>query len=292
MDWWSQRLANHLLGNPETAATIELTLSGTTVECEVSAHLALTGARMSVAVDDDLIESPFVLDAGAGTVIQVLECMTGTRAYLAVEGGFDVPLVLGSRSTDLRAGFGGYAGRALRPGDRVPFGEPACPRGTRSITRGSGSARARCLPEAAIAPDRRDVAVLRVLPAVPQHPAGDRVVNELAAASFRVSSRSDRMGYRLEGSSSLSRSNAALITAPTTMGLVQLPPSGEPILLMADRQTTGGYASVGVVITADLPVAGQLAPGDALRFEPCSRDVARQALEERAGRLSAYETWH
>jgi antagonist of KipI len=104
-----------------------------------------------------------------------------------------------------------------------------------------------------------------------------------------VSSRSDRMGYRLEGSNATRSASGAIITAPTVMGLVQMPPSGEPVLLMADRQTTGGYAGVAVVIAADLPVAGQLAPGDVLQFVPCTDTEARRAVADAETRLARLE---
>jgi antagonist of KipI len=104
---------------------------------------------------------------------------------------------------------------------------------------------------------------------------------------FRISPRSDRMGYRLDGGGVAPGATASMITGPTTMGLVQIPPSGEPILLMADRQTTGGYAAVAVVIAADLPVAGQLAPGATVTFEPCTSEEAHRLLLERETQLNA-----
>jgi antagonist of KipI len=120
-------------------------------------------------------------------------------------------------------------------------------------------------------------------------PASERAYTSLERGSFRVSSQSDRMGYRLEGSIAAAHATASMITAPTTMGLVQVPPSGGPILLMADRQTTGGYAAIAVVIAADLPLAGQLGPGHAIAFEPCTPEDARQALKEMEAQLAGVQ---
>ena len=174
-----------------------------------------------------------------------------------------MPVVLGSRSTDLRAGFGGCGGRALRAGDRLEHDRAP-----------SAAAVPQCAGIAGEQPSRRPATPWRGCACcagrVPE-PAQTAAFRALLDGSFRVSRRSDRMGYRLEGGPRrLRRLTGAMITAPTDMGLVQVPPSGEPMLLMADRQTTGGYAAVAVVIAADLPLAGQLGPGHALQFVPCT----------------------
>jgi antagonist of KipI len=127
---------------------------------------------------------------------------------------------------------------------------------------------------------------LRVMRGPAEEPAADRAFIALTRGSFRVSSQSDRMGYRLEGGVVAVGTTASMVTAPTTMGLVQVPPSGEPILLMADRHTTGGYAAVAVVITADLPLAGQLGPGYAVTFEACTPEDARRALRQMEAHLA------
>jgi antagonist of KipI len=274
MDTWSQRLANLVLGNPENAPVLEVTVTGPLFECDADVWLAITGAPFGIRVGQEDVRSPRVLHAGAGTTIDLLECLAGTRAYIAVPGGFDVPVVLGSRSTDLRGGFGGCAGRAIRSGDRLQHGAA------------SVRVRAREVRTAAEAPARDVVTRLRVLRGPWQDPRADRVFAQLLGGSFRISSRSDRMGYRLEGGAVDRLTTASLITAPTTMGLVQVPPSGEPILLMADRQTTGGYAGVAVVIAADLPRAGQLGPGHSIAFDSCTPDEAHRALVDSEAQLT------
>ena len=275
MDAWSHRLANATLGNAPDAAVLEVTVTGPLLACADDTQLAITGAPFAIQVEGRSLRSPLVLQAAAGTAVDFGECLAGTRAYVAVTGGLQVPMVLGSRSTDLRGAFGGYAGRALRAGD-----------GLEHAVR-SGHPRVREWPEAAMVSSRDAVTPLRVLPGPQEDDAMDRVFSELLRGPFRISSRSDRMGYRLEGRNLAAPTTATIITAPTTIGLVQVPPSGEPILLMADRQTTGGYAPVAVVIAADLPLAGQLGPGHLVTFERCTHDEARRARRAREAQLVA-----
>jgi antagonist of KipI len=279
MDAWSHRLANRLLGNAEDAAVLEVTVTGPVFECGTDASIAITGAPFAIRVGEDYVRSPLLIHAAAGSILEFGECLGGTRAYVAVAGGFDVPAVLGSRSTDLRGGFGGCDGRALRPGDRL----------SHAAASPLAVSRVRELPGAAVAPPRSGVTRLRVLRGPWDDPGADRAFRMLLDGSFRLSSHSDRMGYRLEGDSVACTASGAMITAPTTMGLVQVPPSAQPILLMADRQTTGGYAPLAVVIAADLPLAGQLGPGHAVAFEPCTPDEAYRALQEGEAHLSALE---
>jgi antagonist of KipI len=275
MDSWSHRLANAVLGNADAAAVLEVTIVGPLFECEAGTRLAITGAPCTITIGGQRARSPLVLEAAAGTTIDVGGCEAGARAYVAVAGGFDVPVVLGSRSTDLRGRFGGCAGRAVHGGDRLDFAAGPVAPGVREW------------PEAAVGPTRDGITRLRVMRGPAQEPAADRAFAALTRGSFRVSSQSDRMGYRLAGSIVGAGTTASMVTAPTAMGVVQVPPSGEPILLMADRQTTGGYAAVAVVIAADLPLAGQLGPGHALTFEACTPEAADHALRQMEARLAA-----
>jgi biotin-dependent carboxylase-like uncharacterized protein len=275
MDSWSHRLANIALGNADTAAVLEVTILGPLLECEVGTRMAITGAPCAISIDGEHVRSPLLLEAAAGTTIDIGECQAGTRAYMAVAGGFDVPVVLGSRSTDMRGGFGGFAGRAVHAGDRLHYAATQVHPGARE------------LPDAAVGPARDGITRLRAMRGPADEQAADRAFTALMRGSFRVSSQSDRMGYRLEGGIVAAGTTASMVTGPTTMGVVQVPPSGEPILLMADRQTTGGYVAVAVVIAADLPLAGQLGPGHAVAFEPCTPEDAHQALRHMEAQLAA-----
>jgi biotin-dependent carboxylase-like uncharacterized protein len=274
MDGESHRVANALAGNDASAASLEITLAGPVLEAEGAATIAIAGADIEVAVGDRVLRPPAVVQLADGQRVAFGRRHAGARAYLAVRGGIDTPVVLGSRAADLRSGFPGFAGRPLRPGDRVQVGDAV----------GRRAAMPRDVP-----PCRRPAigggVVLRVLPGPHAHLPG--LFDRLCAGPFTVSPRSDRMGYRLEGRTMSSAPSGDLLSMPTTTGTVQVLPDGTPIMLMADRQTTGGYAQAAVVISADLALAGQLAPGDRLRFEPCTRPDAVRALVAAEQRLLA-----
>ena len=209
----------------------------------------------------------------AGSVISFGQRRSGARAYVAFDGGVDVPPVLGSRSTHLISGLGGLSGGALHAGDRVPLGAPA------------GAARRSLNSPPAVAGGAR----LRILPGPQDDHFEPDAFDALRLTRFTVSPQSDRMGYRLAADRPLSAPPGEMISDVTFAGGVQVPPSGHPILLMADRQTTGGYPQIASVISADLPLAGQLAPGDWVEFEVCTPAQARAALVGLEGKLLAFE---
>jgi biotin-dependent carboxylase-like uncharacterized protein len=188
----------------------------------------------------------------------------GARAYLAIQGGVHTPPLLGSRATHLVSAMGGVEGRALLSGDRLPIDacvKPGSPRRAPGIA----------LPNAGRAR-------LRIVPGPQVEWFQQQASTTLTSVSFRVSPRSNRMGYRLEGPPLLRERRDEPISEPLAFGAIQVPAAGEPILLMADRQTAGGYPKIACVIAADLPLAGQLAPGDFIEFSWCSRREATAAL--------------
>ena len=198
---------------------------------------------------------------------------SGARAYLAIAGGGVLtPPVLGSRATHLVSRMGGLDGRALLAGDVLPVAGATPPRMNR--------ARGLTLPTGGRAR-------LRVLPGSQPTWFGEEAWRALTAVSFRISPRSNRMGYRLEGPPMNRLNQEEPISEPLAMGAIQVPAAGEPILLMADRQTAGGYPKIGYVITADLCLAGQLAPGEFVEFDRCSEREAVSALIARERELMA-----
>lgn len=266
MDPWSHRLANRLVGNEPACATLEVTLVGPELECLDDATIAVAGAEFELAVDLHPVEPWRAWRVPAGARVRFGARRAGARAYLAVSGGIDVPMFLGSRSTDLASRLGGMGGRALRAGDRLEIGRGVAAPG----------------PMAArpVAPLPVGGAVLRVLPAAGFDAASLAAIG-LTGRRFRLDPSSNRMGYRLRGAQVALDTAAAGLSTATPIGTVQIPPSGEPILLMADRQTTGGYAAPATLISADLCLAGQLAPGDWLEFAACDRPTAMAALTAR-----------
>ncbi len=270
MDGISHRLANALVQNPPSAATIEITLTGPEIRAEQSVVVAVAGATFALSVDGRPVPHQAAFRVAAGSVLRFGERGGGTRAYLAVAGGIDTPLVLASRSTHLVSRMGGLDGRALRPGDTLPVGVPA----------------ETDLPPAAAAawtawPPPASPTTLRVILG-PQDAWFTRMaIDALLRASFRISPQSNRMGFRLEGPILHTANPAEPLSEPVPCGAIQVPSGGTPILLMADRQTAGGYPKIATVIAADLPVAGQLGPGDVVHFAACTRAEARAALVER-----------
>lgn len=271
MDDWSARLANRLAGNPDTAAVLEVTWTGPVLRVNMPTTVAIAGAEFDVRVEREALRSPLVRSVRAGATIAFGARLAGCRAYVAFSGGIVVPPVLGSRATDVRAGLGGIEGRRLRPGDRLPLGAPS---GARCEGTGGAHASAWLWQPA-----------LRVLPGPQSGPRADEAMRRLCAGEWRLGAASDRTGYRLDGASPMPAWEGELPSQPVVMGAIQAPPGGQPLLLMADRQTTGGYAVVAVVAAADLPIAGQLGPGDRCRFIPCTWSEAETAAEARERQL-------
>jgi KipI family sensor histidine kinase inhibitor len=278
MDQAAHRLANLLVGNDREAATLEATLMGPEMLVEQETVLAVTGADLSAAIDGAEVTRGTAITCPLGGVLRFGPRRAGARAYVSFSGGIASPVALGSRSTHVVSRMGGIDGRALRAGDRVPLGSPAA---SRNAVRRSRTAS----PVATPGPGAR----LRVLPGPHDDYFAPGALDSLQRTRFTVTPQSDRMGYRLS-SNGEARLNASgtMISDVTFMGGLQVPPSGDPILLMADRQTTGGYPQIVTVITADLPAAGQLAPGDWVEFELCSRADAIAALIAQEGRLLAF----
>ena len=274
MDTFSHRLANQLAGNAIDAATLEITLIGPDMIVEADTTMAIAGAQFEVTCDDRPIGLGASFAVTRGQRLKFGRIMQGARAYLAVAGGIETPPVLGSRATHLVSHMGGFDGRALQSGDRVPIGnspQPRPPRKSVGLT----------LPS-------KGRALLRVMPGPQADWFQDDALKAIASVSFRISPQSNRMGYRLQGPPLVRAREGELISEPLGIGAIQVPAAGEPILLMADRQTAGGYPKIGYVISADLPIAGQLAPGDFIEFHVCTHQEAVAALISRERQLLRY----
>jgi biotin-dependent carboxylase-like uncharacterized protein len=270
MDAYSHRLANQLVGNGAEAAALEVTLMGPELTADGDVTCAITGADIAVAIDGRPapMNEPFTLRAGRS--MKWGHRISGARQTLAVRGGFDVPATLGSRATHLTSRMGPFGGRALRPGDVLAVGPaPDTPRvvSGHALEIPLGGAR------------------LRLLPAVHRERFTDDAWGLLTHARFTISTQSNRMGYRLDGPTLGHAAAADILSEAMPLGAIQVPASGQPILLLAERATTGGYATIGCVITADIPLAGQLAPGDWIQFDEVTRDDAIAALRRREAAL-------
>ncbi|WP_422015973.1 biotin-dependent carboxyltransferase family protein [Roseateles sp.] len=254
---------NLLVGNPVDAAGLEFTLGPATLRFDADGCIAITGTDGEARLDGQPLYPWWRHRVRAGQTLKLAAPRERMRSYVAVAGGIAVPEALGSRSTDLKAGFGGLAGRALRDGDRLPLATPAA------------------LPwrRIGIRPPAWDSTV-RVLHG-PEHDEFSAAAREAFwAADWQVTPQSNRMGYRLAGPALVREHGGELASHGVLPGVIQVPPAGQPIVLLADAQTTGGYPKIGVVIRADLWKLGQLRLGARLRFVPCTPDDAVAALRE------------
>ena len=280
MDGVSHRLANALVRNPPAAAGLEITLLGPELEFDDERVVAVAGAQFDLLLDGRTVPSnaPFIVSAGAR--LRFGARRVGARAYVAISGGIAVPPTLGSRATHLISAMGGVAGRALAAGDVLPLGEPTDVYGTVSM------------PQAAVVrlPDRH--ARVRVLPGPQTEFFSTDALDILQSSPYVIGANSDRMGFRLEGPPLTHTRGADIISDATPLGVLQVPASGQPILLMADRQTAGGYPKIATVITADMAVAGQLGPGDTIAFAVCTMREAIAALIAQERALMAVEARH
>ncbi|TPG65403.1 biotin-dependent carboxyltransferase family protein [Hymenobacter nivis] len=287
LDAGALRVANLLVGNADGAAGLEITLRGPHLRFDAGTLLALTGADLSPTLDGQPVKMNRPTWAPASAVLAFGAPRAGCRAYLAVAGGIAVAPVLGSRATYLRAGLGGWHGRALQAGDLLPVGQPL-PTGQR-IAAELAESRV-TITQASWTPGRQLCPVPRPSPII--RAVRGPEYGQFAAASqrafwdepFAITAAADRMGYRLQGPALRRLTDAELLSSAVTHGTVQVPAGGQPIVLLADRQTTGGYPRLAQVITADFGALAQAAPGQALRFQEVSL-VEAQALylaQERA----------
>lgn len=262
VDAWSARLANRLVGNPDDAAVLELTLGGPQLRFHEATVVALTGSRFD-AILDALPLPPFVgRPARAGSVLRI-STGEGARGYLAIAGGIEVPPMLGSAATDLRSGFGGHEGRALRGGDRLHVGTAAG-----NPKRWAGQATA---------------GPIRIVLG-PHHLLLE--TDALAREGWVVGAEADRAGVRLDGRA-LSANEPEVQSMGLPIGAIQVPPDGRPIVMLADRPVTGGYPVPACVIRADIGRVGALRTGDRVSFASVSIREAREALLEMEDELAA-----
>ena len=257
-DAWSARLANRLVGNADDDALLEITLSGFAVRFDMTASAAITGG-MTASAGGVPLAANAAFSVRTGSTVRV-DRGWGVRGYLAIAGGIAVGPVLGSRATDLRSGFGGHHGRALKAGDRLEIGAS-----TAMPTRWTGS---------------RWDGPIRIVPG--PHAPGVSLDGE-----WTVGPEADRTGVRLDG-----RRLAELGEVPSMglpLGAIQVPPDGRPIVMLADRPVTGGYPVPACVIGADIGRVAQLRPGDRVTFVSVSVEPAREALRQAEEELAALE---
>ena len=265
-DRLSLRIANLLVGNEENAPALEMTLLGATLEFEERQIVALAGADCDAKVGTSPVRLGEAVEVSAGGVLKCGGVKTGARSYLAVQGGFGVPAVMGSTATDVRGQFGGFQGRRLKAGDLLPVRE------------GRGGRNRRLKPGVLDAVYRHDV--MRLTRGAQQEWFGPEAFEVLFTSPYAISDQSDRTGLRLKGPPLQPREQSQLLTDGIPLGAMQVPQDGQPIILFVDQQTTGGYPKIANVIMADMHHVGQLRPHEQVRFQEVSIAQAITLLKE------------
>ena len=275
LDSFALRVANLLVGNDEGAAGLEITLGGFRLRFEDERIVAWCGGEFDVQIGSRALPAGHVAHLQRGDELRVGRAQIGCRCWLAISGGIDVQVILGSRSTDLRANFGGIEGRTLRDGDQLSLGKFR-----QSETAAAARISSWTAPHDWASPASRHPR-LRFIRGVDWSRFDDSTIQRFTIHEFSVSADSDRMGVRLYGPELKSQDETDLISEAVAPGTIQVPPSGKPILLLGDCQTIGGYPKIAHVITIDLGIAAQLRAGDRVRFSEVSLPDAHRLLVER-----------
>lgn len=265
MDPAAYRTANQLLDNNQGEAVLELTLFGGTYFFEEDTIIAITGADMTPLLNGKSCPMYCPVAVKAGSTLTLGMAVNGCRSYLAVSGGFAVPAVMGSRSTNMKCRIGGYKGRALLAGDVIPIAAVHTPYEVLSDRKAKRTA----YPT--------DITV-RVIAGPQDDSFSESGKKTFYSSAYTVSEQSDRMGCRLDGPAIESLHGTDIISDGIVFGSIQITSAGQPIVLLADRQTTGGYAKIATVCTADLPLLAQARPGNTVHFKQISLEAAQQLL--------------
>ncbi len=266
MDSYSLKMANLLVGNDPNSAVIEATLTGPEINFLSDCLIAICGADMTPQINGNLVPNNETIEVKNGDTLSFLGLKNGCRSYIAFAGGIAVPTVMGSKSTYFRAKIGGLDGRPLKQGDIIHLEES------------SGKKIIKKIPINLITEFKNNIS-LRVIPGPEIKKFDSSAIHTFLTSEYTVTVQSDRMGLRLSGQPVLSRLfSHDIISSGISQGTIQLPGNGQPIILMADRQTTGGYARIANVIGSDLHLVAQLKPGDKIHFEEISIEKAQIEL--------------
>lgn len=267
MDRYSMTVANRLCGNCDSASVLEMTVLGVTARFTQDTVICVSGADFGAKINDKPIKRNKAYKINKGDILSMGAAKSGMRAYLAVAGGIVGEYVFGSASTNLKFAFGGHFGKKLQSGDVLSIGTGAFPLG--EIDKWE-------IPESEYSKD----AQLRVVLGPQNEMFTDEDIRLFLSQEYEVTAQSDRMGIRLSGEPLKSKNGMDIISDGIVFGSVQVPNSGEPIILMADHQTTGGYAKIATVISVDLPRASQLSAGNTVRFKSVTVEEAEQEAKK------------
>ncbi|ENH98372.1 allophanate hydrolase subunit 2 [Gracilibacillus halophilus YIM-C55.5] len=271
MDDYAMQLANFLVGNEASEAVLEMSVIGPTIECMTDTVIAITGADMSANINEQLIPYGKAVAVSAGDVIQLRTAKTGIYGYLAIKGGINVESLLGSKSTIVRADHDHLLTRPLQNGDEIPI---------RSAIVSTGQQPSYINPEV-FDYITTSYPVIHYMEGAQYEWFDEKTKQLFEQIDWQISSQSNRMGYRINGGRLHYPQDKQLLTEATSFGAIQVPPSGEPIVLMADGQPTGGYPKIGQIAQVDLPKLSQLRPGQPFQLKKCTLNDAMEWLYER-----------
>lgn len=278
MDEAAHELCNVLVGNPRSFTTLEMTLQGPTLHFQAKALIALAGADLGATLNGEPFKPGMARVVPADSVLSFGKREQGARSYLAVGGGFLLPSVMNSSSTNTRGGFGGLRGRALQAGDLIPI----C----------SSFANVPRLANVMDPTGHDDGQPIRIMTGREWAFFSEQSRQDFLTGSYTLTGDSDRMGYRLTGEALTLETPCELLSESVAFGTVQVPPSGQPLILMADRQTTGGYPRIAQVASVDLPRLAQMLPGDTLQFSLIDLHDAQRLFIDRARSIKAMEAFN
>ncbi len=278
MDFYSLRVANLLVGNNEDEGALEITLFGTTLQFEKDLLIAITGGDFLTTIDGENAPMWRPILIRKGSVLQFKSAVKGCRAYVSFAGGIAIPKVMDSKSTYLRAGIGGFQGRALQKGDTLDCGEmnERSQSVGQQLEKMNGHFTWAVNYNALI--NLHPTQTIRVLKGTEFNRFDEKSQQTLFNEPYSITTQADRMGYRLDGPVLSLAEKFELLSESVTYGTIQVPPNGQPIILMADRQTTGGYPKIGQVISADLSSLAQLQPTSTIHFKEVSHEEAEMEL--------------
>ncbi len=274
MDTDSLFIANKLIGNNDSEGALEFTLLGISGEFTEDCVIAVTGADFGWKINNEELKRYHAVEVKKGSVITSTAAKDGMRGYMAVAGGFDIPFVMGSYSTNLKCKIGGFEGRKLQAGDEIPF----------KIDRNQLLAMYRGA-ESVPTFGQTDIE-LRVVLGPQDDYFTDKGIDTFLSSEYVITQESDRMGIRLEGDKIEAKGGVDIISDGIPLGAVQIPSSGKPIIMMADRQTVGGYAKIATVVSADIGLIAQSKPGTKVHFTAVSLKESQRIYKKHKHELS------
>ncbi|WP_203290223.1 biotin-dependent carboxyltransferase family protein [Metabacillus sp. cB07] len=291
MDTLSHRIANLLVGNDEHEAVIEMTMIGARFEFQDDALISICGGDFSPTIDSRPVKMWRPVLIRKGSILSFGHVKKGCRAYLAAAGGYLTPKIMGSKSTYLRAGIGGVDGRALETGDVIEIGgrSPFADFWFSQLQKREPYTELHWSVSPEFHPFVREEEKVQLLKGRQYGDFSEESKKALFSEPFKITPQSDRMGYRLEGPKLSLQKKEEMISEAVSFGTIQVPSDGNPIILLADRQTTGGYAKIGQAASIDLPYLAQLKPGDSIHFKEISIDEAQKQLLEREKMLHHFK---